>query len=100
MIQDGWALDYPDVENVLQLLDSRNAKEGPNVASYVIEEFDKLFTELKSMSEGPLKYRLMGKIEKIVQRDLPWILLFYNRTYVLSHENLKNFRHSDHLQQI
>lgn len=95
MIQDGWALDYPDVENVLQLLDGRNATEGPNVASYVNQEFDKLFTELKSMSEGPLKYRLMGKIEKIVQRDLPWILLFYHRTYVLSHEYLKNFRHSD-----
>ena len=93
--QDGWILDYPDVENVLQLLYSKNHSPGPNVTFYSNPEFDKLFTELKELPDGPAKFRTMKKLEKMVINDMPWIMQYYTRKYVLYQDHLKNFRPSD-----
>lgn len=93
---DGWALDYPDAENVLQLLISKNMSPiGPNSTFYSNEKIDRLFEKLKSLPNGKEKYDLMVEMEKIVNDELPWIMLFYSRNYIVSHEKLKNFRHSD-----
>ncbi len=93
---DGWALDYPDAENVLQLLISKNQSPlGPNSTFYSNEKIDRLFEKLKSLPNGKEKYDLMVEMEKIVNEELPWVMLFYSRNYIVSHEKLKNFRHSD-----
>lgn len=93
---DGWALDYPDAENVLQLLISKNQSPfGPNSTFYSNEKIDRLFEKLKSLPNGKEKFDLMVEIEKTVNADLPWVMLFYSRNYIVSHERLKNFRHSD-----
>lgn len=93
---DGWALDYPDAENVLQLLISKNQSPlGPNSTFYSNEKIDRLFEKLKSLPNGKEKYDLMVEMEKIVNDELPWVMLFYSRNYIVSHEKLKNFRHSD-----
>lgn len=93
--QDGWSLDYPDVENVLQLLYSMNHSPGPNVTFYTNPEFDKLFKELKLLPDGPKKFRIMRDLEKMVLDDMPWVMQYYTRKYVLYHDRLKNFRPSD-----
>lgn len=93
--QDGWTLDYPDAQNVLQLLLRKNFVPGPNVTYYHNPKFEKLFDELKFLPEGERKWELMKKMEKVVNEDLPWIMQYYSRNYVLFHGNLKNFRHSD-----
>lgn len=93
--QDGWAMDYPDAENVLQLLLRKNWVPGPNVTYYNNPDFEKFFKELKFLPEGKRKWDLMKRMEKTVLDDLPWIMQYYARNYVLYHGNLRNFRHSD-----
>jgi len=92
---DGWSLDYPDSENVLQLLTSQNHPPGPNQTYYNNPSFDKDFEKLKIMPNGAEKFRLMKKMEDKVIKDLPWTLLYYSRDYIVFHDRLKNFRYSD-----
>ena len=93
--QGGWSMDYPDAENVLQLLTIRNHPPGPNATLYTNHKFDDLFARLQTLPNGPEKFTLMEQMENIVHNDLPWIMLFYSRNYVLYHDHLKNFRYSD-----
>jgi oligopeptide transport system substrate-binding protein len=93
--QGGWVLDYPDAENVLQLLTTDNLPPGPNSSQYSNPEFDKMFNELREMDDGQEKFALMAKMEAIVNRDLPWSMQYYSRNYILYHDYLKNFRYSD-----
>lgn len=93
--QDGWAMDYPDAENSLQLLVTKNHSPGPNSTFYSNSEFDQLFDRLKLLQDGSEKYELMKKMEKIIHDDLPWVMQYYSRNYILFHERLNNYRHSD-----
>jgi oligopeptide transport system substrate-binding protein len=93
--QGGWVLDYPDAENVLQLLSSQNLPPGQNYFNYVNAEFDQNFKELREIEDGKRKFELMKKMEDTVNADLPWIMQYYARSYVLSHKYLKNFMYSD-----
>jgi oligopeptide transport system substrate-binding protein len=93
--QGGWVLDYPDAENVLQLLFSGNVSPGPNSSMYENPEFDKLFNRLKEMDDNAEKYSLMQKMEEMVNKDLPWVMQYYSRNYILYHKHVENFRYSD-----
>jgi oligopeptide transport system substrate-binding protein len=93
--QGGWVLDYPDAENVLQLLTTANLPPGPNSSQYSNPEFDKLFAQLKELEDGPQKFDLMARMETIVNNDLPWVMQYYSRNYILYHDYLENFRYSD-----
>jgi len=93
--QDGWAMDYPDVENILQLLVSKNRPPGPNATSYSNSKFDKLFLKLKQLPDSEEKKRLAKEMEQIILDEVPWVMQYYQRRYTLYHSRLKNFRHSD-----
>lgn len=93
--QGGWVLDYPDSENVLQLLTTTSLPPGPNSSQYSNPEFDKMFDELRELEDGDRKLELMTKMENLVHRDLPWAMQYYSRNYLLYHDYLKNFRYSD-----
>lgn len=92
---DGWALDFPDAENILQLLISKNHAPGPNATFYSNKNFDQMYEELRFLPEGEQKMALMKKMEEQVLEDLPWVMLYYSRNYLLYHDYLKNFRHSE-----
>jgi hypothetical protein len=47
------------------------------------------------MEEGPEKYRLMAELEGEVNRDLPWVMLYYTRNYILTQSRVSNYRYSD-----
>lgn len=93
--QGGWAMDYPDAENCLQLLVTRNHPPGPNSSYFSNPKFDGLFEQLKVMNEGPDKWAVMEQMEEIVHSEMPWIMQYYARNYILHQGRLKNFRHSD-----
>lgn len=93
--QGGWVLDYPDAENVLQLLATQNLPPGQNYNNFSNPEFDKYFNEASIMEDGPKKFELMKKMETIVNSELPWAMQYYSRNFILSHEHLKNFMYSD-----
>jgi oligopeptide transport system substrate-binding protein len=91
----GWVLDYPDAENVLQLLVSTNHPPGPNSSSYSNSIVDDLFSKLQVLEDGPEKHDLMAQIESQVLKDIPWIMLYYTRNYVLTYPRIGNYRYSD-----
>lgn len=93
--QGGWTMDYFDAENILQLFITKNFPPGPNTSFYSNPQFDQLFQRLKLMQDGPDKFQLMKEMEEIINNDVALILLFYARDYVLVHKHLKNYRHSD-----
>lgn len=93
--QGGWVLDYPDAENMLQLLATDNLPPGPNSSQYSNPKFDEKFKELRELEDGPRKFQLMKEMEDIVNADLPWAMQYYSRNCILYHSYLKNFRYSD-----
>lgn len=93
--QDGWAMDYPDAENSVQLLVTRNHAPGPNATYFSNPKVDQYFEKLKTLEDGEEKFRLMRQIEKVVHQELPWVMQYYARTYILLHDKIQNYRQSD-----
>lgn len=93
--QDGWTLDYPDAENIFQLLVSSNYPPGPNASFYTNKEFNKMYDRLSKLPDGEEKKNLITKMEKIVNEDVPWVMQYYSRNFILYHDYVKNYRPSD-----
>jgi ABC-type oligopeptide transport system substrate-binding subunit len=71
----GWLADYPDAENFLFLLYGPNGKtraDGENTANYENPEFDKLFSQMKLLEDGPQKQAVIDRMVRIAQEDAPW----------------------------
>ncbi len=92
---DGWAMDYPDAENSLQILSKRSHPPGPNASFYHNPKFEEYYAELSLLQDGPRKIELMRLMQNLVNKDLPWIMQYYERNYILLHSYLKNFRPDD-----
>ena len=90
---DNWLFDYPDGENILQLLVGANAP-GVNKAGYENGQVDKLYNVLRVTSDQQEKIQLMTEIEGKVLQDLPWIPLMYESSYVLLASHVRNYRKS------
>lgn len=93
--QDGWTLDYPDAENVFQLLVSANYPPGPNASFYTNSQFNRMYDQLIKLPEGEEKKKLITEMEKMVNEDIPWIMHYYSRNFILYHDSVKNYRPSD-----
>lgn len=91
----GWAMDYPNGENIVQLLMSKNAAPGPNTSSYSSKIVDKAYTLISTTKKRVSVIEAMHEVENQVNKDLPWVMLFYSRNYILYHDHIKNFRQSD-----
>lgn len=90
---DNWIFDYPDAENILQLLISKNYP-GVNKSGVSIVEVDQLYEELMKTREKNKRLEIIYKIENIVYEQLPWIMLMYESSYTLQKKSVQNFRKS------
>jgi ABC-type transport system substrate-binding protein len=95
---DGWVMDYPDAENVYQLLYGGNAAPGPADASYNNPELNKLYLQMAVMESGPARAAIVAKMDAITQEDVPWALGYYYARYDLSHPWISNYRTGDIIQ--
>lgn len=93
--QGGWAMDYPDPENVIQLLITKNHSPGPNSTFYSNPEVDKLYQSLFKARNDSDVLEVTNKIQEIMNQELPWVMQYYSRNYILHHSHVKNFRQSD-----
>ena len=93
MWTDNWIYDYPDAENLLQLLISKN-HPGINKSAYSNPRVDQLYSDLTKTLDREKRFELMYQIEKIVESDIPWIMLMYESTYIIQQKNIRNFRKS------
>ncbi len=90
---DNWIYDYPDAENLLQLLISKN-HPGINKSGYSSKKVDQLYDKLAKTLDKNKRFEIMYEIERIVEKDLPWIMLMYESTYIIQQKEIKNFRKS------
>jgi oligopeptide transport system substrate-binding protein len=88
----GWSMDYPDGENVFQLLYGPNKSPGPNDSNYENPETDRLYDEISVMAPGPKRAALVAKFDDLIQEDCPWAFGYYEATYVLTQPWLLNYR--------
>ena len=71
----GWLADYPDAENYLFLLYGPNAKskfDGENAANYNNPEYDKRYSALRLMDDGPAKQAVIDEMVRMAQQDAVW----------------------------
>jgi oligopeptide transport system substrate-binding protein len=90
---DNWLFDYPDGENILQLLVSTNFP-GINKSAYSNPKIDVLYSKLKETTNIDQRDLIIHQMETIVFEDLPWIPMMYESSFVLQYPEIKNFRKS------
>ena len=93
IFQWGWNADYPDPENFLFLLYSKNGKvkySGENAANYNSKEFDKLFVKMKNMRNSSEREKIIERMLSIIQEDCPWIWGWHPKSFSLSHDWVEN----------
>jgi len=94
----GWNADYPDPENFFFLLNGSEGKVetgGENASNYRNPEFDRLFAEMKNMDNTPRRLQIIGRMNRILHVDAPWVFGFHPKSYTLEHAWLKNRKPSD-----
>lgn len=95
---DGWIFDLPDPRNILQLLISPSSGLRLNKSQYQNTKVDKLISEIGFSTDDEKVLSLLEQIEDEVFKDLPWILLYYNRNYYFKNANIKNLRVSSFIR--
>ncbi|MDR3608207.1 MAG: ABC transporter substrate-binding protein [Oligoflexia bacterium] len=95
---DGWVMDYPDGENIYQLLYGQNASPGPANANFNNPEMNKLYSQMAVMESGPARAAIVAKMDEIQQEEVPWALGYYYARYDLSHPWISNYRTGDIIQ--
>lgn len=93
LFTDNWLFDYPDGENIFQLLISKNSP-GINKSGYSNSEMDSLYEELKETSNVDKRYGIINQMETIAYEEIPWVPLMYESSFVLLQPKIKNFRKS------
>lgn len=90
---DNWIYDFPEASNILQLLISKNIP-GINKSGMKNSDYDQKFSELEGMQSGREKNKKIRELEIIFDRDVPWIMLSYERSLVILSKDIKNYRKS------
>ncbi len=89
----GWIADFPDPENFLFLLECGNARSksgGPNTANFCDAEFDRLYRQMKDLPNDAERTALIRRMLAILERERPWIELYHEEDFNLSHAWLIN----------
>ncbi len=86
----GWNADYPDPENFLFLLYGGNAAvdtngSGINSSNYKNPEYDRLFEQIRTMSNSPERLEKIEKMIDILRQDAPWVWGVYPKSLALVH---------------
>jgi ABC-type transport system substrate-binding protein len=84
MFSDGWAGDYPDGENFLQLFYGPNIGES-NDSCYQSNVFDRLFEQARALPDSPERNRLFIDMARRLEADTVWIPEVADTTLVMLH---------------
>ncbi len=89
----GWNADYPDPENFFFLLYGPNAKVafgGENAGNYQNPRFDRLFRQMRGMTNSDRRLEIIQQLQQIVRHDAPWVFGLYPEDFLLFHSWYKN----------
>ena len=68
-----WGFDYPDAQNILQLLYGPNESPGINGTNFSNAEFDALYEQAMVLPDGPERTRLYEQMAYIVADQVPMV---------------------------
>jgi ABC-type transport system substrate-binding protein len=86
-----WIADYPDADNFMQLLYSRNIGQSNNACAN-IPEYDKLYEQSIRMPAGPERDRLYHEMTRLIEAYTPWRLDIARYRNMLTQPNVLGFR--------
>lgn len=90
MFRSSWIADYPDAENYLSLLYSKNfSPTGPNYTHFSDPEFDVLFEKSFEISNPKKRAEIYQEMDSIAMKKYPMILLYYDQVIQFSQKNVE-----------
>ncbi|TDJ06436.1 MAG: hypothetical protein E2O68_05025 [Deltaproteobacteria bacterium] len=90
---DNWIYDFPEASNIFQLLISANIP-GINKSGMSNVVFDQKFSELERIKDTQAKKLKIRELIYLFDREVPWVMLSYERSLVLLSRGVKNYRKS------
>ena len=87
-----WSADYPDAENMFQLLYGKNVSPGPNAANFENKEFDSLYEQSQKLPPGPARTAIYLKMRDVFAREMPWITNNHRKGYTVYQGWLTNMK--------
>ena len=88
-----WTVEYPDAENLLQLLYSKNQQTSGLWCHYPV--FDSLYEQASIMPDSPERTRIYEKLNQLIAEEVPIICIFHPRPKDLHHGWVKNYIQPD-----
>jgi oligopeptide transport system substrate-binding protein len=85
----GWILDYPDPENVLDLLFHSRSRQ--NNTRYENPEFDSIVEQARTEADVEKRFALYHQAEEILMRDLPWVPLTFGVQHFVVQPYVKGY---------
>jgi oligopeptide transport system substrate-binding protein len=87
----GWIADYPDGENIFQLLTSKSIG-SVNYANFSHPPFDALYDKAKTLPHGPERNAIYAQLTKMVFALAPWHVNTYRRPTVMLQPWVKGYK--------
>lgn len=81
MFDIGWIMDYPDPEDIIDLLFYSGSRQ--NNTNYSNPQVDQLVTEARTEQDFTKRADLYQQAERIILQDAPWIPLFYGQDHLV-----------------
>lgn len=89
-----WGFDYPDAQNILQLLYGPNKSPGINASNFDNAEFNALYEQTATMEDGPERTALYEEMSKIVSDEVPWVTRAHRIRQNLQQPWLEGFKYT------
>lgn len=90
-----WGFDYPDAQNILQLLYGPNKAPGIGSAQFENAEFDALYDEAAVLPDSPERTALYERMSAIVSDQVPWVTRVHRIRPHLSHPWLHGYKYTE-----
>jgi len=78
-----WEADFPDPENFLEVLLSKQQWGSNNDTFFYNPEFDDLLNQAAPIADLARRFELYRKAEQIIIQQAPWVFLYHPVSYVI-----------------
>ncbi len=89
MFELGWIMDYPDPENILDVL--FHSKSRQNNARYNNPEVDAKLEQARTETDTEKRLALYREVEKTLIDDVAWMPLYFDTTHALVKPYVKDY---------
>jgi oligopeptide transport system substrate-binding protein len=89
MFSIGWIMDYPDPEDIIDLLFHSTSRQ--NNTHYSNPQFDAIVEQARTERDTTRRLQLYQDAEQILLQEMPWIPLYFGRDHYVVKPKVKGF---------